>query len=70
MLEVSLPGMPTVGVFGTGKLWGGQDRAFQFHGGLANYKAHYLLSWFRPFLGGNSPISSGLMLKMNRGYKG
>jgi hypothetical protein len=35
-----------------------------------NYKAHYDLSWFRPLLKGNSPISSGLILKMNRGYNG
>jgi hypothetical protein len=33
-----------------------------------NYKAHYDLSWFRNLLGGNSPTSSGLMLKMNNGY--
>jgi hypothetical protein len=25
---------------------------------------------FRPLLEGNSPISSGLILKMNRGYNG
>jgi hypothetical protein len=31
------------------------------------YKAHYDISWFRP-LGGNSLTSSGLILKMNRGY--
>jgi hypothetical protein len=35
-----------------------------------NYKAHYDLSWFRPLLKGNSPMSSGLILKMNRGYNG
>jgi hypothetical protein len=35
-----------------------------------NYKAHYDLSWFRPLLGGNSPISSDLILKINRGYNG
>jgi hypothetical protein len=34
-----------------------------------NYKAHNDLSWFRPFLGGNTPTSSGLILKMNRCYK-
>jgi hypothetical protein len=28
----------------TGKLRGGQDHAFQFRGGLANYEAHYDLS--------------------------
>jgi hypothetical protein len=33
-----------------------------------NYKAHYSLSWFRPLLGGNSPTSSDLILKMNSGY--
>jgi hypothetical protein len=49
---------------------GGQDCTFQFRGGLLNYKAHGDLSWFRPLLGGNSPMSSGLMLKMNRCYKG
>jgi hypothetical protein len=30
-----------------------------------NYKVHYLLSWFRPLPGGNGPMSSGLILKMN-----
>jgi hypothetical protein len=34
-----------------------------------NYKAHNNLSWFRPLLGGNSPTSSGLILKMNRCHK-
>jgi hypothetical protein len=34
-----------------------------------NYEAHYDLSWFRPLLGGNSPTSSSLILKMNRYYK-
>jgi hypothetical protein len=53
-----------------GKLWGGQDRAFQFRGGLVNYEAHHDLSWFRPLLRGNSPTSSGLILKMNMCYKG
>jgi hypothetical protein len=56
--------------FCTDKVEGGQDRAFLFHGGLANYKSHYSLSWFRPLLGGNSPTSSGLILKMNSGYNG
>jgi hypothetical protein len=49
---------------------GGQDHALQFQGGHANYRAHYDLSWFRPLLGGNSPTSSGLILKMNRVYNG
>jgi hypothetical protein len=35
-----------------------------------NYKAHYGLSWFRPLLEGNSPTTSGLILKMNNGYNG
>jgi hypothetical protein len=35
-----------------------------------NYKVHNDLSWFRPLLGGNSPTSSGLILKMNMCYKG
>jgi hypothetical protein len=35
-----------------------------------NYKAHYGLSWVRPLLGGNSPTSNGLTLKMNNGYNG
>jgi hypothetical protein len=35
-----------------------------------NYKAHYLLSWFRPLFGGNSPTCKGLILKMNNGYNG
>jgi hypothetical protein len=30
--------------FCTGKIHGGQDGAFMFLGGLANYKTHYLLS--------------------------
>jgi hypothetical protein len=33
-----------------------------------NYRAHYVLSWFRPLLRGNNPTSSGLILKMNRVY--
>jgi hypothetical protein len=43
---------------------------FQFQDGLTNYKAHYDLSCFKSLLGGNSPTSSGLILKMNRGYNG
>jgi hypothetical protein len=43
---------------------------FLFQGGLENYKAHYGLSWFRPLLRGNSPMSGGLILKMNSGYNG
>jgi hypothetical protein len=35
-----------------------------------NYEAHNELSWFRPLLRGNSPTSSGLILKMNMYYKG
>jgi hypothetical protein len=35
-----------------------------------NYKAHNDLSWSRPLLGGNSPTSSDLILKMNKCYKG
>jgi hypothetical protein len=35
-----------------------------------NYKAHNDLSWFRSLPGGNSPMSSGLILKMNMCYKG
>jgi hypothetical protein len=35
-----------------------------------NYKAYYGLSWFRYLIGGNSPIFSGLILKMNSGYNG
>jgi hypothetical protein len=46
---------------------GGQDHAFLFQGGLGNYKAHYSLSWFRPLLGDNCPMFSGLILKMNNG---
>jgi hypothetical protein len=49
------------------KIQGDQDRAFLFRGGLTNNKAHYDLSWFRPLLGGNSPTSIGLILKMNIG---
>jgi hypothetical protein len=70
MLQVPLPGMPTVDVFCTDKIQGGQDRAFQFLGGLVNVVAHKDLSWFRPLLDGNSPMSSSLILKMNKCYKG
>jgi hypothetical protein len=56
--------------FCIGKIHGGQDRVFLFWGGPTNYKAHYSLSWFRPLLGGNSPTSNGLILKMNNGYNG
>jgi hypothetical protein len=49
---------------------GGQDHVLQFRDGLVNYKAHYDISWFRPLLRENSPISSGLILKMNRAYNG
>jgi hypothetical protein len=35
-----------------------------------NNVAHSDLSWFSPFLRGNSPMSSGLILKMNECYKG
>jgi hypothetical protein len=35
-----------------------------------NYKAHYSLFWFKPLLGGNSPTSYNLILKMNSGYNG
>jgi hypothetical protein len=70
MLQIPLPGTQTVSVFCTGKLWGGQDRTLQFRGGLANYEAHYDLSWFRSLLRGNSPTSSGLILSMKICYKG
>jgi hypothetical protein len=43
---------------------------FLFRCGLANYKPQNGLSWFRPLLGGNSPTSSGLILKMNGSYNG
>jgi hypothetical protein len=43
---------------------------FQFQGGHANYKAHNDLFKFKPLLGGNSPTSNGLILKMNMCYKG
>jgi hypothetical protein len=46
MLQIPLPGAPTVGVFYTGKIQGGQDHIFLFRGGFTNYKAHYGLSWF------------------------
>jgi hypothetical protein len=35
-----------------------------------NYKAYYDLFWFRSLLVGNRHTSSGLILKMNRGYNG
>jgi hypothetical protein len=62
--------MPTVGIFCTGKIQGGQDRMFQFCGGLVDYNAHYSLSWFGTLLGGNSATSNDLILKMNNGYNG
>jgi hypothetical protein len=65
-----MPGTPTVSVFCTDKIQGGQDCVFLFRGGLTNYKAHYGLSWFKPLIGDNSPTSSGLILKMNSGYNG
>jgi hypothetical protein len=30
---------------------------------MKNYKAHYSLSWFRPRLRGNSPMSSVFVIK-------
>jgi hypothetical protein len=57
-----------VGVFCTGK-----NRVVKItrsRDGPTNYKTHYDLSWFRPLLGGNSPTSNGLILKMNRYYDG
>jgi hypothetical protein len=59
-----------VGVFCTSKLWGGQDRMFEFRGGLANYELYYDLSCFRSLLRDNRSTSSGLILKMNMFYKG
>jgi hypothetical protein len=60
--------VPTVIFLCTYKIQAGQDCVFQFWDGLAHYKAHYDLSWFRLLLRGNSPTSSDLILKMNRGY--
>jgi hypothetical protein len=60
-MQIPLPGVPTINVFYTGKIQGGQDHAFQFQGSLANYKAYGDLSWFRPHLRGNSPMSKGLI---------
>jgi hypothetical protein len=40
----------------------------QLQGGLANYKAHSDLPWFRLILRGNSPTSSSLILKVNMCY--
>jgi hypothetical protein len=60
----------TIGVVCTSKIHGGQDHVFLFGGGVANYKAYYSLSWFRPILGGNNPTSNGLILKMDNGYNG
>jgi hypothetical protein len=56
-------------IFCTDKIQGGQDRAFQFRYGLTNNKTHNNLSWFRPLLLGNNPMSSDLILKMNMCYK-
>jgi hypothetical protein len=65
MLQIPLPGAPTVSVFCTNKIQGDQDCVFQFQSGLANNEAHSDLSWSRPLLGGNSTTSNGLILKMN-----
>jgi hypothetical protein len=35
-----------------------------------NNKIHYDLSWFRPLIGGNSPMPNGFILKMNGAYNG
>jgi hypothetical protein len=43
-LQIPLPGAPTISVFCTDKIHGGQDHAFQFQCGLVNYKAHGDLS--------------------------
>jgi hypothetical protein len=56
--------------FCTSNKQGGQDHAFQFRGGLAHYRAHTNLSYFRTLLGGNRPTSNGLILNMNRVYNG
>jgi hypothetical protein len=69
-MPLPLPNAPIVSVFCTGEISGGQDHAFQFQGGLVNNEVHSDLYWFRPLLGGNSPMSSGLILKMNMCYKG
>jgi hypothetical protein len=37
-LQIIVLGTPTISVFFTGKYQGGQDRAFQFFGGLTNNK--------------------------------
>jgi hypothetical protein len=47
-----------------------QDQVFLFWYGLTNYKADYLLSWFRSLLGGSSPTFTNLILKINNGYNG
>jgi hypothetical protein len=70
MLQIPLPGVPTVGVFCISMVQGGQERVFQFHGCPAKYKAHYSLSLFRPLLIGNSSMLGHLILKMNSGYNG
>jgi hypothetical protein len=70
MLQIPLLGTPNEGVSWTGKIQGGRDHAFLFHGGLANCNPHYSLSWFKPLLEGHSPTSSGLILKMNNAYNG
>jgi hypothetical protein len=59
-----------VGVFCTGK-----DRVVKITRSsnevvLQTIKAHGDLSWFKPLLGGNSPLPSGLILNMNRCYDG
>jgi hypothetical protein len=50
MLQMPLLGVPTISVFYTNKIQGGQDRAYQFQGILANKEAHNYLFWFRTLL--------------------
>jgi hypothetical protein len=35
-----------------------------------NYEAHYDLFWFSHLFRGNNPTSNGLILKMDKCYKG
>jgi hypothetical protein len=37
-LQIRLPAAPTINVFCTGKIYGGQDHVFMFRGGPVNYK--------------------------------
>jgi hypothetical protein len=70
MLQIHLPGTPTVGVFCTDKQQGLQDRMILVLRWSLKQQAHKNLSWFKPLNEGNSPMFGGLLLSKNKCYKG